>query len=345
MAFELPALPFPRAALEPHVSARTMEFHHGKHHAAYVETLNELIQGTEFERLRLEEIIQASAESAAHRKIFNNAGQHCTHRLFWHCLRPWGGGRPDGALAEMIERDLGGFDAFREKFIQAGTDRFGSGWAWLVVEAGKLAVIATPNGEPPMVSGRHALLTCDVWEHAYYLDYQNRRQDFLAAFLDHLVNWEFAAERLGLEGEGSYTGAHRYRQGVERFAGSGKVGEAAAAARQAIEGPEGDALRRAEDEGRKRSRGEDRRRSAAAAGGGVEGEGSYSAARQYDAGAERHARSGKSGAAAQAAKSALEGPEGSELRRAEEAGKRRSKGEDPKSGVRSQEPGARKPRS
>jgi Fe-Mn family superoxide dismutase len=328
MAFELPALPYPRAALEPHISAKTLEFHHAKHHAAYVETLNELIGGTEFERMRLEEIIQATAESNAHRKIFNNAGQHWNHSFLWQCMRPSGGGQPEGALAEMIERDLGGFDKFREKFIAAGVDRFGSGWAWLVLEAGKLAIVSTPNGEPPMVAGRHALLTCDVWEHAYYLDYQNRREDFIEAFLDHLVNWEFAAERLGLQGEGSYTGAHRYRQGVEDFARSGKVGEAASAARRALEGEEGDALRRAEEDGRRRSKGEDSRRSAAKSG--VEGEGSYSGARQYDAGAERHARSGKSAPAAAAAKDALEGPEGGELRRAEEEGKKRSKGEDPK---------------
>jgi Fe-Mn family superoxide dismutase len=196
MAFELPALPYPRAALEPHVSAKTMEFHHSKHHAAYVETLNKLIQGTEFEKMRLEEIIQAAAESAAHKKIFNNAGQHWNHSFFWQCMRPSGGGRPDGALGDMIERDLGGFDSFREKFMKAGADRFGSGWAWLVIEAGKLAVISTPNGEPPMVSGRHALLTCDVWEHAYYLDYQNRRADYTAAVIDKLLNWDFANEQL-----------------------------------------------------------------------------------------------------------------------------------------------------
>jgi superoxide dismutase, Fe-Mn family len=343
MAFELPALPYPKAALEPHISAKTLEFHHGKHHAAYVKTLNKLIKGTEFERMRLEEIIQASSESIEHRKIFNNAGQHWNHTFFWQCMRPSGGGAPEGALAEMVERDLGGFDRFKETFIAAGMDRFGSGWAWLVAEAGKLAVVSTPNGEPPMVSGRHALLACDVWEHAYYLDYQNRREEFLAAFLDHVVNWEFASERLELQGEGSYTAARAYDDAVERHARSGRSGEAAIAARRAFEGREGESLRRAEDEGRRHSRGEDRRGAAAASGPRVEGEGSYSAARQYDAGAERHARSGKSGPAAAAAKSALEGSEGAELRRAEAAGKKRSKGAG--SGARSQEPGVRKPRS
>ncbi len=263
MAFELPALPYPKAALEPHVSARTMELHHSTHHAAYVETLNELTRDTDFERMRLEEIIQATAGSAAHRKIFNNAGQHWNHSFLWRCMRPTGD-RPEGALADMIEREFGGLDTFREKFISAGTDRFGSGWVWLVVDAGKLAVISTPNGEPPMVSGRHALLACDVWEHAYYFDYQNRRQDFLAAFLDHLANWEFAAERLALEGEGSYTGAYSYREGAERFARSGKVSEAATAARRAFEGQEGEALRRAEEEGRRRAGGGERSKRAAA---------------------------------------------------------------------------------
>jgi Fe-Mn family superoxide dismutase len=321
MAFELPPLPYPKAALDPHVSAKTLELHHGKHHAAYVKTLNKLIKNTEFERMRLEEIIQASSESAAHRKVFNNAGQHWNHSFFWKCMRPSGGGKPEGALAEMVERDLGGLDRFRESFIAAGMDRFGSGWAWLVVEAGKLAVISTPNGEPPMVSGRHALLACDVWEHAYYLDYQNRREEFLAAFVDHLVNWEFAAERLELQGEGSYTAARAYDEAVGRHVRSGRSDEAALAARRAFEGPEGDALRRAEAEGRRHSRGEDRR-AAAAAGSRVEGEGSYSAA--------RHARSGKPGSEAAAAKSAIEGSKGAEHRRAEAEDRKRSKGEDPK---------------
>jgi Fe-Mn family superoxide dismutase len=264
MAFELPDLPYAKAALEPYVSAKTLDFHHGKHHADYVKHLNELVKNTEFERMQLEEIIQATSDSAAHRKIFNNAGQHWNHTFFWQCMQPDGGGKPDGNLAQAIERDLGDFATFREKFIETGMNRFGSGWAWLVVDAGKLAVISTPNGEPPMVSGRNALLACDVWEHAYYLDYQNRREEFITAFLDHLANWEFAAEQLRIEGEGSYTGARAYGQGVEKFARSGKVADAARAARTAYEGAEGDALRRAEEVGRSHSRGEDRQRRAAA---------------------------------------------------------------------------------
>jgi superoxide dismutase, Fe-Mn family len=196
MAFELPALPYPRAALEPHISAKTLEFHHAKHHAAYVETLNELIGGTEFERMRLEEIIQASAESNAHRKIFNNAGQHWNHSFLWQCMRPSGGGQPEGALAEMIERDLGGLNKFREKFIAAGVDRFGSGWAWLVLDGGKLKVTKTPNAEVPFTKGATPLITMDVWEHAYYLDFQNRRPDYISAWLEKLVNWDFAEENL-----------------------------------------------------------------------------------------------------------------------------------------------------
>jgi superoxide dismutase, Fe-Mn family len=264
MAFELPDLPYAKTALEPHVSAKTLEFHHGKHHADYVKHLNELVENTEFEGMSLEEIIQATAESAAHRKIFNNAGQHWNHTFFWQCMHPEGGGEPDGTLAQMLQRDLGGFAKFRDKFIETGMNRFGSGWAWLVVDAGKLAVVSTPNGEPPMVSARHALLACDVWEHAYYLDYQNRREEFIAAFLDHLANWEFAIEQLRLEGEGSYTGARAYGQGAEQFARSGKVAEAAQAAREAYEGAEGDSLRRAEEIGRRHSRGEERGRRAAA---------------------------------------------------------------------------------
>jgi Fe-Mn family superoxide dismutase len=259
MAFELPELPYPMDALEPHVSARTLEFHHGKHHAAYVKKLNELVHGTEFEGMELEAIIQKTADSSSHRKIFNNAGQHWNHGFFWTCMTPGGGGAPENELGPMIERDFGGFDAFRRKFIESAVARFGSGWAWLVVDVGKLAVMTTPNAEPPMITGRRALLSCDVWEHAYYLDYQHRRKDFVEAFLDHLVDWDFAAEQLRLEGEGSYIGARVYGEGATRFASSGPVEARAAEARAAVEGPEGEELRRAEEEGRRHSRGEDQK--------------------------------------------------------------------------------------
>jgi superoxide dismutase, Fe-Mn family len=262
MAFTLPKLPYDYDALSPHMSADTLKFHHDKHHKAYVDKLNKAVEGTPYAELSLAEIIQKSWRKDP--EVFNNAGQHWNHTFFWQCMQPDGGGKPDGNLAQAIERDLGDFATFREKFIETGMNRFGSGWAWLVVDAGKLAVISTPNGEPPMVSGRNALLACDVWEHAYYLDYQNRREEFITAFLDHLANWEFAAEQLRIEGEGSYTGAHAYGQGVEKFARSGKVADAARAARTAYEGAEGDALRRAEEVGRSHSRGEDRQRRAAA---------------------------------------------------------------------------------
>ena len=144
--------------------------------------------------MRLEEIIQASSESAAHRKVFNNAGQHWNHSFFWNCMRPSGGGKPEGALAEMVERDLGGFDRFRESFIAAGMDRFGSGWAWLVDAGGKLQVESTPNQDNPWMEGRKPILGIDVWEHAYYLKYQNRRADYCSAWWN-VLNWDVVAAR------------------------------------------------------------------------------------------------------------------------------------------------------
>jgi Fe-Mn family superoxide dismutase len=197
MAFELPPLPFDKSALEPHMSAKTLEFHHGKHHRAYVDTLNKLIEGTGLEKESLENIIMATAgdDRTTQKKTFNNAGQVWNHTFFWNCLTP-GGGAPKGDLKKRMDAAFGDFDKFKETFKKAGVDQFGSGWAWLVVEDGTLKVRSTPNAVPPMVEGQTALLTCDVWEHAYYLDYQNRRPDFVQAFLDKLVNWEFVAECL-----------------------------------------------------------------------------------------------------------------------------------------------------
>ncbi len=197
MAFELPPLPYPKDALEPHISARTLEFHHGKHHAAYVNTLNKLVQNTPFEKQPLEEVVRATAKDESKTPIFNNAAQAWNHTFFWNCMRPRGGGKPSGDLLQRIERDLGGFDKFREQFKEAAVTQFGSGWAWLVLDGGKLNITKTPNAVDPLAQGQTALLTCDVWEHAYYLDYQNRRPDFVQAFLDHLVNWEFVAKNLG----------------------------------------------------------------------------------------------------------------------------------------------------
>lgn len=194
MAIELPPLPFDKAALEPLISAKTFEFHHGKHHKAYVDKPNELIKGTALEGKSLEEIIVA-AHTEKNQPLFNNSAQVWNHNFFWNSLKPQGGGKPTGTLAAQIEKDFGSYEKFAEEFKAAGVGQFGSGWAWLVADkSGKLSVTKTPNAELPLVTGNTAILTCDVWEHAYYLDYQNRRPDFLQTFLDKLVNWEFAAK-------------------------------------------------------------------------------------------------------------------------------------------------------
>lgn len=196
MPFELPALPYAQNALEPHISANTFSYHHGKHHNTYVVNLNKMIDGTPLASKSLEEIILDSAGDASKAGIFNNAAQVWNHTFFWHSMKPGGGGKPTGKIAKMIDESFGSYEKFAEEFKAAGAGQFGSGWAWLVEDGGKLAVMKTPNAELPMTKGKKALLTCDVWEHAYYLDYQNRRPDFLAAFLDHLVNWGFAEKNL-----------------------------------------------------------------------------------------------------------------------------------------------------
>jgi Fe-Mn family superoxide dismutase len=201
MAFTLPPLPYPTNALEPHMSAKTFEFHHGKHHNAYVTKLNELVAGTEFEGKKLEDIILATAGKADKAAIFNNAAQIWNHTFFWNSMKPAGGGKPSGDLAKKIDSDLGGYDKFVEAFKTAATTQFGSGWAWLVLgKDGKLAVTKTANAELPLTKGDTALLTVDVWEHAYYLDYQNRRPDFVGTFLDKLANWEFVASNFANAG-------------------------------------------------------------------------------------------------------------------------------------------------
>jgi Fe-Mn family superoxide dismutase len=196
MAFTLPELPYGPTELEPHISARTLEFHHGKHHAAYVANLNKLIEGTELDGKSLEEVILASGADASKAGVFNNAAQVWNHSFYWQCMRPGGGGSPSGALAEKINADLGSFDAFVEAFKTAGATQFGSGWAWLVLDGGTLKVTKTPNADLPLAHGQKALLTMDVWEHAYYLDYQNRRPDYISTFLGSLVNWDFVAANL-----------------------------------------------------------------------------------------------------------------------------------------------------
>ena len=194
MSFTLPDLPYAKDALEPYMSAQTFDFHHGKHHNAYVTKLNDAIAGTDMASLSLEEIIQKSAGDAAQAGIFNNAAQIWNHTFFWNSMKPAGGGKPSGALAAKIDEDFGSYDAFAEAFKNAAATQFGSGWAWLVKDkTGKLAIRKTANAETPLTEGETPLLTIDVWEHAYYLDYQNRRPDFISSFLDNLVNWEFAA--------------------------------------------------------------------------------------------------------------------------------------------------------
>ncbi len=197
MTFQLPALPYKEDALEPHISARTMSFHYGKHHQAYVTNLNTLIQETDLERKSLEDIILATAGKADKAGIFNNAAQVWNHTFYWHSMTPGGGGAPKGLLAAKIEKDFGSFDEFAKTFKQAGVGQFGSGWAWLVLDKdGTLKVTKTPNADLPLAHGQKALLTCDVWEHAYYLDYQNRRPDYIDIFLKNLVNWDFAQKNL-----------------------------------------------------------------------------------------------------------------------------------------------------
>lgn len=194
MTFSLPELPYAKDALAPHISAQTLEFHHGKHHNAYVVNLNKLIEGTDLASATLEDIMMKTAGNAEKAGIFNNGAQVWNHTFYWHSMKPNGGGSPSGALADKIAADFGSFDAFAEAFKQAGATQFGSGWAWLVLDkAGKLAVRKTLNAENPMTNGETPLLTMDVWEHAYYLDYQNRRPDYMDTFLTKLVNWDFAA--------------------------------------------------------------------------------------------------------------------------------------------------------
>lgn len=195
MIFQLTDLPYPHEALEPHMSAETLRYHHGKHHASYVNKLNAALDGTDLMKSPLETIILKSAEDEAKDGLFNNAAQVWNHDFFWRCMAPDGGGRPTDDLASAIDAAFGDFATFRKVFLDTATGQFGSGWAWLVADNGNLRVVATPNAVSPMVNGQHALLTCDVWEHAYYLDYQNDRPRFVETFLDHLVNWQFVASQ------------------------------------------------------------------------------------------------------------------------------------------------------
>lgn len=196
MAITLPDLPYEKDALEPAISARTLEFHHDKHHHAYVAKLNELIRGTSLEGEDLEAIIMKTAIDTGRQTIFNNAAQVWNHTFYWNCMKPGGGGKPMGEIASRINTDLGGFEDFANEFKNAGTTQFGSGWAWLVVDNGKLKITKTPNADNPLTKNQRPLLTVDVWEHAYYLDYQNRRADYINTFIEKLINWDFVNANL-----------------------------------------------------------------------------------------------------------------------------------------------------
>jgi superoxide dismutase, Fe-Mn family len=193
MAFELPDLPYPHDALGPYMSRETLEYHHDKHHLAYVNNGNNLLKGTEWENASLEDVVKGSYGKNA--GLFNNAGQHYNHIHFWKWMKPNGGGKSiPSEIQKGIDADLGGYDKFRTDFIQAGVTQFGSGWAWLAVKDGKFAIMKTPNGENPLVHGATPLLGVDVWEHSYYIDYRNLRPKYLEAFVDNLVNWDYVAE-------------------------------------------------------------------------------------------------------------------------------------------------------
>jgi Fe-Mn family superoxide dismutase len=197
MAINLPELPYAKDALAPYISANTLDFHQGKHHKTYVDNLNKLIAGTDLEAKSLEEIIKIAAKDPAKAGIFNNAAQSWNHSFYWKCLKPQGGGAPTGAIAAKINATFGSHDKFVEELKNAGTTQFGSGWAWLVVDGSDLKITKTPNADTPLAHGQKALLTIDVWEHAYYLDYQNRRPDYLAAVIQNLINWDFVNANLG----------------------------------------------------------------------------------------------------------------------------------------------------
>lgn len=190
----LPDLPYAKNALEPHISAETLEYHHDKHHAAYVNKLNELLPGSGLEGKELDDIIKAAAKDDSKATIFNQAAQVWNHTFYWNCMTPNGGGEATGDLKAKIDAAFGSYAKFREEFKNAAVSQFGSGWAWLVADSvdGNLSIMKTSNADTPMAHGKVAVLTCDVWEHAYYIDYRNRRPDYVDTFLDKLVNWEYA---------------------------------------------------------------------------------------------------------------------------------------------------------
>ncbi len=192
MSFTLPELPYAHDALQPFLSKETLEYHHDKHHNAYVNTANDLLKGSDLEGKSLEEVITASHGKNV--PLFNNAAQHYNHSEYWKSMKPNGGGKIPGTLEKALIESFGSIDKMKEELIKAGQTQFGSGWAWLAVKDGKLVIMKTPNGENPLVHGGKPILGCDVWEHSYYIDYRNRRPDYLKAFLDHLVNWDYVTE-------------------------------------------------------------------------------------------------------------------------------------------------------
>jgi superoxide dismutase, Fe-Mn family len=197
MAINLPDLPFKKDDLAPYISVNTLDFHYGKHHKTYVDNLNKLIAGTDLADKPLEEIIQIAAKDPAKAGIFNNAAQVWNHSFYWKCLKKNGGGAPSGTIAAKINSTWGDYNKFVEELKNAGTTQFGSGWAWLVLEGNQLKITKTANADTPLAHGQKALLTIDVWEHAYYLDYQNRRPDYLSAVIQNLINWDFVNANLG----------------------------------------------------------------------------------------------------------------------------------------------------
>lgn len=194
MAFELPDLPYSKDALGPYMSAETLEYHHDKHHNTYVVNLNNLVKDTALASKSLEEVVKESYGDASKQGVFNNAGQHWNHIHFWKWMKPNGGGSIPGELEKKIVEDFGSVDKFKQDFQAAGAGQFGSGWAWLALDGGKLTVMKTPNAENPLAHGKTALLGVDVWEHSYYIDYRNARPKYLEAFINNLVNWEYVAE-------------------------------------------------------------------------------------------------------------------------------------------------------
>lgn len=213
LSLTLPSLPYSYEALEPYISRNTLACHHDKHHRAYVEKTVDLARAAKLEDQPLEAIIQAAAGESAQQVLFNNAAQAWNHAFYWRSLRPQGGGKPTGEVAARIGADFGSFDAFAREFAAAATGQFGSGWAWLVKDGDRLRITTTGNADTPIAAGLTPILTLDVWEHAYYLDYQNRRADYVAAVIDHLLNWDFAAQNLGFAEE---TGAVAASSGRRR---------------------------------------------------------------------------------------------------------------------------------